>query len=262
MPNNYIDLVVTSPPYDEMRTYDNKSDFRFHEIAQELYRITKQGGVVVWIVTDQVNDHNESGTSFRQALHFQSLGFKLFDTMIYAKGIRAISSVTSYWQQFEYMFILSKITKPKTINHIRDLPRIYQDKRFCKREADGTTIVTKSNFTKEELQKPTKRGNIWKYNTGGGHTTKDKIAYEHPAIMPEELCKDHIISWSNREDIVYDPFSGSGTTAKMAYCTFRNYIGSEINKKYYKLSQKRLKYTNRTDKLENCIADTTGITRI
>lgn len=86
MPDNYVDLTVTSPPYDNMRKYDNFS-FDFHSVAQELYRITQQGGVVVWVVGDQTKNGSESGTSFKQALYFkETVGFKLYDTMIYRKS--------------------------------------------------------------------------------------------------------------------------------------------------------------------------------
>ena len=238
MPDNFIDLTVTSPPYDGMRTYNGYS-FPFEEIAKELFRITKNGGLVVWIVGDATVKGSESGTSFRQALHFKEIGFNLFDTMIYAKPPRgAVGNNKTYWQAFEYMFILSK-GKPKTINLIND--RKNKESRDgdngTKRLENGDLLKVKRGGYSEYGR----RTNIWEYGIGKGQSTKDNIAFEHPAIFPEQLANDHIISWSNEGDLVYDPFMGSGTTAKMSMLNNRNYIGSEISKEYCEIAEQRLK---------------------
>ncbi len=238
MPDNFLDMTITSPPYDDMRSYDGNNILQFKSIAQELYRITQEGGVVVWVIGDQTTKGNESGTSFVHALYFKEIGFNLFDTMIYAKKPRgAVGNNKTYWQAFEYMFVLSKGT-PKTINLICD--RENKDSRNgdsgTKRLHDGTLY----KHNRGGYSKFGRRTNIWKYNVGKGHSTKDPVAFEHPAIFPEALARDHILSWSNEGDIIYDPFLGSGTTAKMCLINDRNYIGSEINSKYVEIAHKRI----------------------
>ena len=240
LPDNFIDLVVTSPPYDNYRSYKGNMDFDFDNIAKNLYRVIKDGGVIVWIVNDQKKDSDQSGTSFRQALYFKELGFKLFDTMIYAKSPRpACGNVNTYWQAFEYMFILSK-GNPKTINLIRD--RENKSKGHTKngmrkkRMFDGS--LKKTKFVAHE--KYGRRTNVWKYNVGRSSHSKDSIAYKHPAIFPEKLAHDHIITWSNEGDIVYDPFMGSGTVAKMCILNSRRWLGSEINKEYCDICMARI----------------------
>ncbi|MBI4692081.1 MAG: site-specific DNA-methyltransferase [Candidatus Terrybacteria bacterium] len=238
MPPDSIDLVVTSPPYDELRNYNDYS-FNFEGVAKGLFRVIKKGGVVVWIVGDQTIKGNETGTSFRQALYFKQVGFNLFDTMIYLKTPRgAVGNNKTYWQTFEYMFILSKGT-PKTINLIKD--RENKDERSgdngTKRLYDGSLLKQK----RAGYYKYGRRTNVWEYLIGRGHSASDKIAYEHPAIFPEKLAQDHIISWSSEGDIVYDPFMGSGTTAKMAILNNRKFISSELSEEYCKIAQKRIK---------------------
>lgn len=233
--DDFIDLTITSPPYDNMRKYNGYS-FEFEKIAKELYRITKNGGVVVWVVGDATIDGSETGTSFRQALYFKDVcGFNLHDTMIWEKTTIPQTS-NRYEQKFEYMFILSK-GKPKTFNPIMR-KKIYNDKRTIssgQRNKDGT--FSKLKFSKSE---DVIDYNIWKIPTGGGIATKDKIAYKNPAIFPEKLVYGHIVSWSNENDIVYDPFIGSGTTAKIANKLNRNCIGSEISQEYCDIIKKRL----------------------
>ena len=238
MHDNTIDLTVTSPPYDNLRSYNGNSTIDFEKIANELYRVTKDGGVVVWIIGDQTKQGNESGTSFTQALYFKSIGFNLFDTMIFEKPPRgACGSNKTYWQSFEYMFVFSK-GNPKTINLIKDRKnkKISGDNRGTRRKYDGT-LEKIPNVT---FDSSGKRTNVWLYNIGYNHSATDTIAYHHPAIFPENLAYDHIYSWSNPGDLVYDPFMGSGTTAKMAIKLKRRYTGSEISKEYCKISTDRL----------------------
>ena len=232
IPDCFVDMTITSPPYDDMREYDGNNNIQFKKIAKSLYRITKKGGVVVWIIGDQTKNWNESGTSFMQCLYFKETGFNLFDTMIYLKKPRgACGNNQSYWQTFEYMFVLSK-GRPNTINLIYD--RENKDVRSgdngTKRLYNGTLL----NHKRGGYSKLGRRTNVWEYTVGKGHSTKDNIAFKHPAIYPEKLVDDHLTSWTNKEDIVYDPFIGSGTTAKVCKIKGRNYIGSEINKEYVK----------------------------
>ena len=238
MPKDFLDMVITSPPYDDMREYDGNGFNEFEPIAKELYRVIKDGGVVIWVVSDQSKKGNESGTSFRQALFFKEVGFNLFDTMIYLKPPRgAVGNNVTYWQTFEYMFVFSK-GKPKTINLLKD--RNNMEARSgdtgSKRLANGTLKkIKRAGYSKKG-----RRTNVWTYNVGRGHSATDTIAYEHPAIFPEKLAEDHIISWSKEGDIVYDPFMGSGTTAKMCIRNNRIYIGSELSKDYCSIAKKRL----------------------
>jgi DNA modification methylase len=228
MENDFIDLTVTSPPYDDLRQY-NGYHFPFEDIAKELFRVTKKGGVVVWVVNDGTVKGSETGTSFKQALYFKECGFNIHDTMIYEKSGMAYPDSNRYHQVFEYMFILSK-GAPKTVNLIKDRENKFVgtmggNKRggLCKREKYGA------------------RFNVWRYANGRDNSSKDRIAFQHPAIFPESLAHDHIISWSNEGDLVYDPFMGSGTTGKMAVKTNRNWIGSEISSDYCKIARQRIK---------------------
>ena len=235
MPDNFIDLVMTSPPY-------NGYSFPFEDIAKELYRVMKVGGVIVWVVGDATVKGSESGTSFKQALFFKEIGFNLHDTMIYFKNSLP-KNHNRYEQDFEYMFVLSK-GKPKVFNPIR-VPCLYPEKETARANSffSETTELARSarSLKKREPVKADKiKGNIWKINVGAGHSTLDKIAFKHPAIFPEQLAHDHIISWSNAGDLVYDPFMGSGTTAKMAIQLGRNWVGSEISSEYCEIIRQRL----------------------
>lgn len=228
MPDNLIDLTVTSPPYDNLRDYKGYS-FPFEEIAKELFRITKQGGVVVWVVGDATINGSESGTSFKQALYFKEIGFNLHDTMIYKKA-NAMPNANSkrYRQCFEYMFVFSK-SEPKTFN-----PITVEVKRFDigkQRQKNGSIANYERKYSEN---KERKIDNIFEYGVGG-------LNIEHPAIFPEKLANDHIISWSNENDLIYDCFMGSGTTAKMAILNNRKYIGSEISEDYCEIAEQRLK---------------------
>ena len=243
MPDNYVDIVVTSPPYDNLRDYKGYS-FDFENIAKELYRITKEGGVLVWNVSDAVIEGSESLTSFKQAIYFvEECGFLLHDTMIYLKDKSVFPEKNRYGQVFEYMFVLSK-GKTKTYNLLKDRKNKYTKvKSGTERTKQGGTKKMKDIIISEYGY----RNNVWMYSTGYQKSSKDNIAYEHPAIMPEKLAADHIVSWSNEGDIVYDPFTGSGTTLKMAHIYKRRWIGSEMSEEYCKIANKRLEpYLNQT----------------
>lgn len=222
MADDSVDLVVTSPPYDDLRTY-NGYNFDFESIAAELFRVTKWGGVVVWVVGDAVQKGTESGTSFKQALHFMSLGFNLHDTMIYEKNSPAYPARASgnrYTQIFEYMFVFSK-GKPKSAKMICDKPNKWAGfKDF-------------SGKLKNPVPEFSPRNNIWRYVTSFN-------GVKHPAPFPEQLAIDHVLTWSVEGDVVYDPFMGSGTTAKAAVLTGRAYIGSEISQEYADIAEQRL----------------------
>lgn len=237
MPDCFVDLTVTSPPYDNLRTYNGYS-FDFAAVAKELYRVTKQGGVVVWVVGDATVKGSETGTSFRQALYFKEIGFNLHDTMIYAKNNALPLNNRRYEPMFEYMFVFSK-GKPNIFNPLKEAS-IHSDKinAGTYRKANGE--LKRKNGYGKQIKKEKVKKNIWFYNVGKNMSTKDLIAFKHPASFPEKLAEDHIVSWSNEGDLVYDPFMGSGTTAKMAKINKRNYIGSEISKEYCDIIEKRI----------------------
>ncbi len=243
MPNGFIDLTVTSPPYDNLRTYNGYS-FDFEGIANELYRVTKPGGVVVWVVGDATVKGSETGTSFRQALYFKEIGFNLHDTMIYQKDVCPFPETNRYYPMFEYMFVFSK-GKPKTVNLIADKPNKRYGEKVAPstlRQPDGKTVKVSANKTDptRTVKKYGVRGNVWLYSPGYNKSTKDKIAFKHPAIFPEQLANDHIVTWSNEGDLIYDPFMGSGTTAKMALVNNRHFIGSEISTEYCQMANQRI----------------------
>lgn len=244
LPDNCIDLTVTSPPYDNLREY-NGFIWNFEETANELFRITKQGGVVVWVVGDATINGSETGTSFKQALFFMECGFRLHDTMIYMKdNPPPTGGKNRYYQAFEYMFVFSK-GSPKTFNAIVELRRNkWNDKRTVR-----VRPVTRNKtgiFTEKTVpinQGDVKLQNIWSYVVSGGSVASDIYAHQHPAIFPEALVRDHIISWSNIGDIVFDPFLGSGTTAKMALLNDRHYIGFDISEEYCNIAKQRINNT-------------------
>lgn len=236
MPDGYVDLTVTSPPYDGLRKY-NGYTFDFEATARELYRVTKDGGVLVWVVGDETINGSETGTSFRQALYFKEIGFGLYDTMIYQK----IGCPTPqkpeirYKHSFEYMFVFCKGVRPNSINLILQTNKeiSQQFKSASKMQRNGT----KMKFT-YEVAKESPMQNVWLIDASTGARESTDM---HPAAFPEVIPKRHIYTWTNEGDIVYDPFVGSGTTAKMAHLQNRKWIGSEISAEYVAFAEKRLK---------------------
>ena len=247
-----IDLTVTSPPYDDLRLY-NGYQLDLEGLIEELYRVTKKGGVVVWVVGDKTKNGSESGTSFRTALKFIDAGWKLHDTMIYEKNTSSFPARRNgnrYTQIFEYMFVFSK-GKPKTSNLICDKPNKYAGHtNWGKNTIRGVDGELKDAGNIKPVPSHSPRNNIWRYVVGGGYATKDKFAHEHPAIFPEQLAEDHILSWSNEGDLVFDPFCGSGTTMKMAKLNNRDYIGVDISEEYCQLARKRVESNSRTKTVE------------
>lgn len=235
--DGFIDLTVTSPPYDNLRKYNGFS-WDFESTAKELYRVTKDGGVVVWVIGD---GHDKNGsetlTSFKQGLYFKDIGFNMHDTMIYQKNSYPFPPSNRYYQQFEYMFVL---TKGKPITH--NLQRVKTT--WQKKTSEISTTRMANGETKEmkyEKGKETRiMDNVWPIDAGYMRTTKDKFAYKHPAMFPEELCQRHILTWSNKNDTVLDIFMGSGTTAKMAILNNRKYIGFELDNHYCDIANERI----------------------
>ena len=251
MKDNFIDLTVTSPPYDNLRTYNDNIDETWGEdvwkpIIKELYRVTKEGGVVVWVVGDATINGSETGVSFQQALWAKEVGFNLHDTMIYMKSAPYPSNVR-FNQIFEYMFVLSK-EAPKTFNPIKQPKSVnsFSSNKSSKtyRSKEGETVNPNKKaverLKKADDMKFKTADNIWYCPAGYMVGSKDEVSFGHPATYPESLSGRHIIAWSNEGDLVYDPFMGSGTTAKMAHLLKRNWIGSELSQEYVDLAYKRL----------------------
>lgn len=246
IPNNVIDLVVTSPPYEDLRKYNNSSVWNFDifkEIAKQLVRILKKGGIIVWVAGDKTKNGSESGVSFKQVLYFMELGLNLHDTMIFEKNTStfpARKNGSRYTQIFEYMFVLSK-GKPKTANLICDKKNAWGGVttwgNMWNRNNDDTLVKTDHKIS---IPMYSPRNNIWKYKVGKGLEKGKGGVKEHPAVFPLQLAKDHILSWTNKNDIVLDPFIGSGTTGIACKELGRNYIGIDIDKEYYNLAISRI----------------------
>lgn len=234
LPEGSIDLTVTSPPYDELRSY-NGYNFNFEGIAQNLFRVTKKGGVVVWVVGDKIKNGNRSLTSFKQALFFQKIGFNVHDAMIYRKKNTPFMRTNAYTNCFEFMFVFSK-GSPKLFNPLKTktVRQGYEMLPFNK-QADGMNKKILAELKPEKTLT-----NIWDYAVGLHGSTSDKIAFQHPAVFPEKLAEDHILSWTKEGDVVFDPMCGSGTTCKMAAINNRYYIGCDISKEYVELTKERL----------------------
>ena len=240
--DNSIDLTVTSCPYDNLRSYGDVTDWNFEvfkPIAEELYRVTRTGGIVVWVVGDKTHKGSETGTSFKQALYFKEIGFNLHDTMIYEKNSSSFPAKRTskrYTQIFEYMFVFVKGKIRDDITLIADKPNKWAGHTNW---GNNTQYDKDGNLVQTNKIKPVPdfslRNNIWKYSVG----FNDKTG--HPAVFPEKLAEDHILSWSVEGDVVLDPFVGSGTTPKMAVLNNRNYIGFDISKEYCDISEQRLK---------------------
>ena len=242
LPKESVNLTVTSPPYDNIRDYKGycfeEEDFK--KIVSELYRITKKGGVVVWVVGDATTKGSETGTSFRQALGFIAGGFKLHDTMIYEKNTSSFPAQRKgkrYTQIFEYMFVFCK-GKIKIGNLICDKPNKWAGHtnwgKNTYRGKDGKLVKTKNIKPVPDFSP---RNNIWRYNVGKGFNSSDKDSHKHPAIFPEKLAEDHILTWTNEGEVVLDPFMGSGTTCKMAKKNGRKYIGIDMSEEYCALAK-------------------------
>jgi site-specific DNA-methyltransferase (adenine-specific) len=235
LPDECIDLTVTSPPYDNLRTY-NGFTWDFEATAKELYRVTKEGGVVVWVVADATIKGSETGTSFKQALFFKECGFNLHDTMIYQKQNYVPLTHNRYEQEFEYMFVFSK-GKPKVFNPIK-IPC-----KYAGTETWGNVTFHKTNSSglvncgKKKVNDFKQHGNIFCYLTG---KVKSSTGAKHPAPFPEQLAADHIVTWSNEGDVILDPFIGSGTTAKMALLNNRHFIGFDISQEYCEIAKNRI----------------------
>lgn len=242
-----VDLTVTSPPYDNLRTYNGNNvlwgEHVWKAVIQDLFRVTKQGGVVVWVVGDATIKGSETGTSFKQALWAKECGFNLHDTMIWRKTNPPPQTKDGrrYTNSVEYMFVFSK-GKVSTFNGLRE-PTKNSGKvlktNVTQRNADGTMREDRKERRRNTIVLPDKqKSNVWDISCGG-HA-------DHPATFPEKLAHDHIISWSNEGDTVLDPFMGSGTTGVACKNLSRNFIGIELDQNYFEIAKKRIHSPNTT----------------
>jgi DNA modification methylase len=234
IPDGAIDLVVTSPPYDNLRTYGGHQ-WDFEGVAAELWRVIKPGGVVVWVVADATIDGSETGTSFRQALRFMEIGFRLHDTMIYLKDSVQFPDAIRYGSIYEFMFVLSK-NRPASVNLIADRLNVSAGRTMSGTERRKNGDLKARPCHGQEIPRFGERFNVWSVATSKGNEVSG-----HPAQFPEALARDHILSWSNEGDIVLDPFNGSGTTTKMAQLMGRRGIGIEVNEEYCEIGVNRLR---------------------
>jgi DNA modification methylase len=239
MPDDWLDMTITSPPYDDLRQY-NGYHFPVEEIAASLFYKTKPGGVVIWVVGDRTLNGSETLTSFAQALTFKSAGFNVHDTMLYVKNNPIPSDCGKRYRQcFDYMFCFSK-GQPKTFNPITEPTK----SAGTKIKAFRITERGRGNVPEEDIGRQIKSerkvSNIFAYNVGTS-SSGDKVAFKHPAIFPEQLVRDQIMTWTNAGDLVYDCFMGSGTTAKVAHLLGRRWLGSEISEEYVKIAEERLR---------------------
>ena len=258
MPSGSVDCCVTSPPYDSLRVY-NGYTFDFQPIAHEIYRVLKPGGVCVWVIGDQISNHQRSMTSMRQALYFTDVvGFWMYDLIIFHDPGTAFQHPGRYVNQHEFMYVLSK-DEPKTKN-IQVKPNKWAGE---KRPAGSTKVQYSADGSKRETRPRLETkdfgvmGNVWTMGAGYGKSTMDRVAFNHPATFPEQLAELHIKSWTNPGDLVLDCFMGSGTTAKIARNLKRDYIGSEISFEYMKIIHDRLRmpFEEKQVKRESVVSD-------
>lgn len=234
MTEGIVDLTVTSPPYDDLRDYQGYH-FDIEGVAKGLFRVTKNGGIVVWVVGDKIKNGDRTLTSFKQAILFQNIGFNVHDVMIYKKKNTPFMRSNAYTNCYEFMFVFSK-GHVNTFNRLtaKTVRQGFEGLPFNK-GADGI-----NRKVVKELKAEKTRVNIWEYAVGLGGTTSDREAFKHTAVFPEKLAEDHILSWTNPGDLVFDPMCGSGTTCKMALLNKRNYLGFDISEEYVELSKKRI----------------------
>jgi site-specific DNA-methyltransferase (adenine-specific) len=235
IPANTVDLTVTSPPYDNLRTYNGTLEWGDHvwkPILEQLFRVTKTGGVVVWVVNDATVKGSETGTSFRQALYAKEIGFNLHDTMIWHKPNPSVPTQDRYYAAFEYMFVFSK-GKPACLNLIVERPNKTAGSTYRRKSTIGKNDNSQYTGEIKQVKETSREQNVWSIATGGD-------SHGHRAVFPMKLAQDHILSWSNENDVILDPFLGSGTTGVACVNLNRRFIGIEKDATYYELAKNRI----------------------
>jgi DNA modification methylase len=245
-----VRLTVTSPPYDTLRTYGGIPPLNFGALAEELYRVTAPGGVLVWVVNDETKAGGRTGTCFRQALAFQTLGFTLFDTMIYQKTGTSFPAKNRYTPIFDFMFVFCKGKKPKTVNLICDVPKLWAGSwgTTTQRSRDGSLKASTAKTNRKATVRAEdgrygfkSRTNIWRIANGKKFAQPDgDLAYKHPATFPYALPYDHIRTWTREGELVLDPMAGSGTTPLAAHVLRRQYVAIDVMPESVALMKKRV----------------------
>lgn len=234
-PADCIDMVLTSPPYADLLNYRGFK-FDLAAIARQLFRVLKDGGVMVWVIGDKTVDYSRQMIPYTHAFGLRDAGFCIYDVMIYSKPAGRYMNRYRYPNVYEHMIVASK-GKPKTFNPIMVKTKKPGDSRnttILHRDADNNRTLGYRTTAEERPH-----DNIWKYSPGFGAV--DRYAFEHPAVFPEKLARDQIISWSNPNDIVLDPMCGSGTTLKMARVYGRRYAGIDVAPEYLEIVRRRLR---------------------
>ena len=237
-PDNSIDMVVTSPPYDGLRDYNGFS-LDLHKIGKEIYRVLKDGGIAVMVIQDATKDFAKSLTSFRTIVDWcDNVGFRLFETVIYHKN----GTEGAWWKQrfrvdHEYMPIFMKGKKPQYFNkEPLKIPSKHGGKVMSgsgNRRTDGTLSET----VRRPINTMKCRGTVWDYLMAGD---KNPLKRKHPAVFPDKIPYDCIQCFCPEGGLVLDPFIGCGSTAVMAKVLGRNYIGIDISREYCDLAEERI----------------------
>ena len=244
---NKVDLILTSPPYDDLRNYGGHK-FDFDSVADALIPCLKEGGVLVWIVADAIRDGGETGTSFRHALGFLDRGLKLHQSLIYQKHCPLHLSTNRCLKNKENMFVFSN-GKPKTANILKDRVNLTvgmgkeKSRGMARGKPNDPDAIKDVEEKGYKVHQFSKRHCIWKYRVGyrlSCSNEESKFVFNHPAIFPLKLAEDHIKTWTNEGDLVLDPMAGSGTTLRAAISLNRKAVGIEIHKPYCKLIEKRM----------------------
>jgi site-specific DNA-methyltransferase (adenine-specific) len=228
-----VDAVVTSPPYDGLRTYNGlQKPEDFLDVIGLLAAGLTNGGVMMWNVADATVQGSETGTSFRQALHAMSCGLNLHDTMIYIRENVNFPEAVRYFSGHEYMFVFSN-GQPKTFNPIKDRRNKWAGTTMhgTDRQVDGS--LKKISGAGKEILPSGMRFNYWLMSNNSGDTG-------HPAPMPYSMAHDHAVTWTNPGDIILDPFMGSGTTGVACANLGRSFIGIEREPAYFDIACRRI----------------------
>ena len=238
LPDECIDFVITSPPYDALRDY-NGYKLDLHGLGVELLRVLKDGGICVMVIQDSTRDFAKSLTSFRTIVDWcDNIGFRLFECNIYNRQ----GTEGAWWKKrfrvdHEYMPIFLKGKRPQYF----DKENIKIPSKHGGKIMTGANIRTKNGQTGSRKVKinPTKcPGTVMTFgNTCGGES---KLKSKHPAVFPNMLAYDMIECFCPEDGTVLDPFNGSGTTTLAAKCLGRNYIGIDVSEEYNKIARERL----------------------
>ena len=227
IPNNSLHLMITSPPYNVSKEYDN--DLSLEEYLNllkncftETYRVLVDGGRAC------INIANIGRKPYIPLSDYVSkimieIGFNMRGEIIWNKSAGA--GISTAWGSFQ------SASNP-ILRDVHEYILIFSKGNYKRERDKNEKELRKDNITKEEFIEWTK--SVWTMNT----ESAKRIG--HPAPFPEELPNRLIKLFSFTNDIVIDPFMGSGTTAIAAIKNKRNFVGYEINKEYINLANNRI----------------------